>query len=257
MERDVDNGQVTHRRSMSRARIGPDFDSVLHAGRSGAPWALERLYQALSPAVLGYLRVQGAADPEDLTNEVFLGVLRRIASFDGDEDEFRSWIFTIAHSRLIDERRRDRSPPQVGVDGEEVREPAGGDAEQDALRAPEQPAGAGAVRAAGPRPARRPPAPPDGRPHHRGHRRGPGEVRGGGQGPAAPGPGQPPQDSRTRPRIPMTHFDGDVDEMPVPPLDDRALEALLSGAHAQSGFDWLRPLRRGPRERPRAGQRRS
>jgi hypothetical protein len=41
----------------------------------------------------------------------------------------------------------------------------------------------------------------------------------------------------------MTHFDGDMDEMPVPPLDDRALEALLTGARAgQSGFDWLIPF---------------
>ena len=30
--------------------------------------------------------------------------------------------------------------------------------------------------------------------------------------------------------------------MPVPPLDDRALEALLSGVPAQSGFDWLVPF---------------
>lgn len=30
--------------------------------------------------------------------------------------------------------------------------------------------------------------------------------------------------------------------MPVPHLDDRALEALLSRAHAQSGFDWLVPF---------------
>ena len=40
----------------------------------------------------------------------------------------------------------------------------------------------------------------------------------------------------------MSGSDGDVDEMPVPPLDDRALEALLSGAQAQSGFDWLTPF---------------
>lgn len=40
----------------------------------------------------------------------------------------------------------------------------------------------------------------------------------------------------------MSGSDGDVNEMPVPPLDDRALEALLSGAPAQSGFDWLVPF---------------
>jgi hypothetical protein len=34
-----------------------------------------------------------------------------------------------------------------------------------------------------------------------------------------------------------------MDEMPVPPLDDRALEALLTGAPAvQSDFDWLVPF---------------
>ena len=40
----------------------------------------------------------------------------------------------------------------------------------------------------------------------------------------------------------MSRSDGDVNKMPVPPLDDRALEALLSGAQAQSGFDWLVPF---------------
>ena len=118
---------------MSRVPFGPDFDSVLRAARSGAPWALERLYQALAPAVVGYLRVQGAADPEDLTNEVFLGVLRQIASFDGTEDEFRSWLFTIAHSRVVDERRRSSRRPQIGGDGLDV-DPVGGNAEHDALQ---------------------------------------------------------------------------------------------------------------------------
>jgi len=44
-------------------------------------------------------------------------------------------------------------------------------------------------------------------------------------------------------RIPLARAGDGVDEMPVPPLDDRALEALLSGApSAQSGFDWLVPF---------------
>ena len=135
MERYADNREVTRRRPVTRAQIGPDFDSVLQAARSGAPWALERLYQALSPAVVGYLRVQGAADPEDLTNEVFLGVLRQIVSFDGTENEFRSWLFTIAHSRVVDERRRNSRRPQIAGDGLDVeRDPVGGDAEHDAIQ---------------------------------------------------------------------------------------------------------------------------
>lgn len=41
----------------------------------------------------------------------------------------------------------------------------------------------------------------------------------------------------------MSPVDGHSNEMPVPPLDDRALEALLSGARsAPSGLDWLLPF---------------
>lgn len=134
MTGNVDNARVNRHRSTNRARIGPDFDSVLRAAQSGAPWALERLYQVLSPAVLGYLRIQGAADPEDLANEVFLGVFQRIGAFAGDEDRFRSWVFTIAHSRLIDDRRRTSRRPQTVLDAAAVpAERPGGNAEEDAL----------------------------------------------------------------------------------------------------------------------------
>jgi RNA polymerase sigma-70 factor (ECF subfamily) len=130
----VENARVSSHRSTKRALIGPDFDSVLGAAQVGAPWALERLYQVLSPTVLGYLRIQGAADPEDLSNEVFLGVFQRIGAFAGDEDRFRSWVFTIAHSRLIDDRRRASRRPQLVQDATDVPvERHGGDAEQDAL----------------------------------------------------------------------------------------------------------------------------
>ena len=49
------------------------FDLVLSAAQADAPWAYERLYRSLSPSIRGYLRIQGTADPEDLTSEVFLG----------------------------------------------------------------------------------------------------------------------------------------------------------------------------------------
>lgn len=130
----VENAGVSSRRSTSRARIGPGFDSVLLAAQSGAAWALERLYQVFSPVVLGYLRIQGAGDPEDLTNEVFLGVFQRIQAFAGDEEKFRSWIFTIAHSRLIDERRRLSRRPLVTQEAPDTPvDRLGGDTEQDAL----------------------------------------------------------------------------------------------------------------------------
>jgi RNA polymerase sigma factor (sigma-70 family) len=89
-----------------RDRFDGQFDAVLTAARDGAPWALERMFTALAPAVTGYLRVQGSAEPEDLTSEVFVAILRNLRTFEGDEAGFRSWVFTIAHRRLLDERRR-------------------------------------------------------------------------------------------------------------------------------------------------------
>ncbi|MBW3661707.1 MAG: sigma-70 family RNA polymerase sigma factor [Actinobacteria bacterium] len=69
----------------------------------------------------GYLRVQGATDPDDLASEVFLGVFRNLHRFEGDEAAFRSWVFTIAHRRIIDDRRRrGRRPRTVPLDDVDV-----------------------------------------------------------------------------------------------------------------------------------------
>jgi RNA polymerase sigma factor (sigma-70 family) len=108
------------------------FHRVLSAAQEDAPWAYDRLYRLLSPSVCGYLRIQGAADPEDLTSEVFLGAFRGIRSFSGDEAGFRSWVFTIAHRRLTDERRANGSRP-LRADAE-LPDRAGGDVEEEALR---------------------------------------------------------------------------------------------------------------------------
>jgi RNA polymerase sigma-70 factor (ECF subfamily) len=61
--------------------------------------------------VLGYLRANNSPDPEDVLSEVFLQVARDIARFDGEEPGFRSWVFTIAHHRLIDARRHSARRP--------------------------------------------------------------------------------------------------------------------------------------------------
>ncbi|MDP9404209.1 MAG: RNA polymerase sigma factor [Actinomycetota bacterium] len=87
-------------------RFGEAFDAVLAAAQTGAPWALERIYRAFAPAVAGYLRTQGSGEPDDVTSEVFIGAFRTLSSFNGGEGQFRSWLFTIAHRRLLDERRQ-------------------------------------------------------------------------------------------------------------------------------------------------------
>jgi RNA polymerase sigma factor (sigma-70 family) len=99
-----------------RDRFGGRFDEVLAAARRDERWALEEIYRALGSVITNYLRAQDSAEPEDLASEVFVGVLRNLHTFDGDEAGFRSWVFTIAHRRLQDERRRlRRRPPPVPI----------------------------------------------------------------------------------------------------------------------------------------------
>lgn len=81
------------------------------------------VYRAYARGVLGYLRGQGVADPEDVLGEVFLNVARSLPHFSGDEEHLRRWVFTLAHHRIIDDRRRRARRPRV-VDGEVPELPA-------------------------------------------------------------------------------------------------------------------------------------
>jgi RNA polymerase sigma-70 factor (ECF subfamily) len=87
-------------------RFGDGFDAALGAARAGEGWAFERLFEWLGRPVVAYLRGAGTEDPDGAANDVFLRAFTSLERFEGDEDRFRSWVFTIAHHLLIDERRR-------------------------------------------------------------------------------------------------------------------------------------------------------
>jgi RNA polymerase sigma-70 factor (ECF subfamily) len=114
--------------------VGAAFDDVLAAAQAGAAWGFEVLYRDLSPVVTGYLRMHGAPDPDDLASETFLAVFRGLGGFRGDEHGLRSWVFTIAHRRLVDDRRRrGRRPQETDDAGDVLTGIAGGDVEDDVL----------------------------------------------------------------------------------------------------------------------------
>lgn len=116
--------------------IGPGFDSVLVAAQTGTEWAWNALYRDLAGQILGYLRSHGASEPEDRLGDVFLQLARNIRTFKGDETAFRSWVFMIAHHRLIDERRsRSRKKEELIGDTSSL----------DSAAEPERPADEGAM----------------------------------------------------------------------------------------------------------------
>ena len=102
-----------------------EFHSTITAARAGAEWAWRALYAELAPGVLRYLRGRGAPEPEDLTGDVFVQVVAKIDQFEGEADDFRAWVFTIARHRLIDGvRHRARRPVDPVAD--DLLEAAGG-----------------------------------------------------------------------------------------------------------------------------------
>jgi RNA polymerase sigma-70 factor (ECF subfamily) len=93
-------------RDRPHAARPPSFDRIVRDAKNGDDDAVALLYLNHVAMVCGYLRACGASDLDDLTSEVFVGMLRGLRRFDGDQADFRRWLMTIAHRRLVDHRRK-------------------------------------------------------------------------------------------------------------------------------------------------------
>ena len=94
--------------------IGGAFAEILAAAQQGNEAAFSRLWRDGNPALLRYLRVIAPEYAEDVAAETWLHVVRRLATFRGDEQAWRAWLFTTARRRVIDQaRRRSRRPEKA------------------------------------------------------------------------------------------------------------------------------------------------
>ncbi len=95
--------------------IGPEFPAVLAAATRGDEEAFGRLWRDLQPRLLRYFMVAVPAAAEDLASETWLGVVRGLDRFRGNEPAFRAWAFTIARHQVLDWRRRAARRPTEDV----------------------------------------------------------------------------------------------------------------------------------------------
>jgi RNA polymerase sigma-70 factor (ECF subfamily) len=107
--------------------IGAAFDSVLTAAARGDERAFALLWRELQPGLLRYLEVVVPGAAEDLASETWVDVVRSLARFQGDEQRFRSWTFTIARHRATDHRRRTVRRPAEPVPADRMPERAAND----------------------------------------------------------------------------------------------------------------------------------
>ncbi len=100
------------RRERSLLQDAP-FEQVLTSAKAGFPTAFENLFALLARPLAAYFRSQGAVDPAGSANDVLLRVFQGLGRFEGDERQFRAWVFTIARNSLVDERRKNRRRVKV------------------------------------------------------------------------------------------------------------------------------------------------
>lgn len=88
--------------------------------REAAGKLLERYYDEIY--VFAYRQTGGKEEAMDLTQNIFLAVLRAIRTFDGTRASFRTWLYRIAANKAVDHRRRYR-PLQLPVEEAELPAP--------------------------------------------------------------------------------------------------------------------------------------
>ena len=86
-------------------------EETLRAAAAGEPEALRKIYNVLAPSILAYLAGKGCDDPEGLTQDVFLTVFGKLDTLTGGFSGLRTFAFSVAHARMVDDaRRRERQP---------------------------------------------------------------------------------------------------------------------------------------------------
>jgi len=96
--------------------IGDDFAAVLTAAQHGDEAAFARLWHDGHPALLRYLRVTMPSGAEDIAAETWVQVVRGLAKFRGDEQNWRAWLFTTARRRVVDQTRHQARRPAASLD---------------------------------------------------------------------------------------------------------------------------------------------
>jgi RNA polymerase sigma-70 factor, ECF subfamily len=97
-----------------------DLTAAVAGARRGDSDSFRVLYRDTQPRLLRYLTYLVGGDAEDIASETWLQATRDLHSFQGNYENFRGWITTIARHRALDHLRRHSRQPAVPVPIEDL-----------------------------------------------------------------------------------------------------------------------------------------
>ncbi|MCB0978426.1 MAG: sigma-70 family RNA polymerase sigma factor [Acidimicrobiales bacterium] len=101
---------------MTPSHLHSDQSELVRAAQAGDTRALERLLREEQPRIHALCRriTGNDADALDATQEALIAVVRGLPRFDG-RSRFSTWVYRVATNSCLDELRRRRRRPLVGL----------------------------------------------------------------------------------------------------------------------------------------------
>ncbi|MGA0036628.1 MAG: RNA polymerase sigma factor [Ilumatobacteraceae bacterium] len=95
---------------------GTRYGYSLRGLKAGDGNAWSWLVAEFSGKLVGYATRMGARDPEEVMSATLETIANRIADFEGNEAQMRSFIFSIAHARIVDDLRKATRRSEVSIE---------------------------------------------------------------------------------------------------------------------------------------------
>jgi RNA polymerase sigma-70 factor (ECF subfamily) len=123
--RSVDLVESTGSDPDSQSTPMADLEGAFEAALLGEDAGFSRIYRAVTPGLLRYLRTYVGDQAEDIASETWSQVSRDLRKFRGDYGQFRGWVTTIGRNRAIDHLRAQSRRPSTPMEPDRLHYLAG------------------------------------------------------------------------------------------------------------------------------------
>jgi RNA polymerase sigma-70 factor (ECF subfamily) len=96
-----------------------DEEGLVRRAQKQDSQAFAQLYEAYFDRIYRYIvmRIRNEAEAEDMTQQVFMKMLRSISSYKSKGAPFSSWVYRIAHNQVVDFLRQQNKKATVDIEG--------------------------------------------------------------------------------------------------------------------------------------------